>query len=274
MLLMLGVAWLLPPRASAQLGSLVVTMTSPGSGSTVSGTTTVSANVSVIGALTVASVQFKLDGANLGAADTTAPYSIPWDTTDREQWLAYADRGRARVSGGNCGPPRRSPSRSFNDLTPPTVTMTSPASGATVRGTITMTASASDNIGVVGVQFRLDGVNFGAEDTTAPYSIPWNTTSASNSAHTLTAIARDAAGNLATAAGVTITVDNSAPNVSITAPVAGAIVSAAITVSATATDNLAVAGVRFFVDGATRRRGHQRSIWGQLEHDSRKQRLA
>ncbi len=58
-----------------------------------------------------------------------------------------------------------------------------------------MSANASDNVGVVGVQFRLDGAPFGAEDTTDPYAVAWNTTSAANGSHTLTAVARDAAGN-------------------------------------------------------------------------------
>src|SRR5712691_3439284 len=77
------------PQALAQLlpplplpgGSLIVTITSPGSGSTVANTVPVSASVSIVGSLTVASVQFKLDGANLGALDTSAPYSISWNTT-------------------------------------------------------------------------------------------------------------------------------------------------------------------------------------------------
>ena len=69
LLLLLGSAWFLSPAASAQLGSLIVTMTAPASGATVSGTTTVSANVSIVGSLTVAGVQFKLDGANPGAED-------------------------------------------------------------------------------------------------------------------------------------------------------------------------------------------------------------
>ena len=51
---------------------------------------------------------------------------------------------------------------------------------------------------MAGVQFRLDGTNFGAEDTTAPYSIAWDTTSSSNGSHTLTALARDGAGNTTT----------------------------------------------------------------------------
>src|SRR5262245_51966690 len=68
------------PAAAQLLGSLVVTMTSPASGSTVSGTVPVSASVSIIGALIVAGVQFKLDGANLGGEDTSAPYSVSWNT--------------------------------------------------------------------------------------------------------------------------------------------------------------------------------------------------
>src|ERR1700716_1396883 len=80
MLAILSVVWMSSRQAAAQLGSLVVTMTSPTSGSTVSSSITVSANVSIIGALTVAGVQFKLDGVNLGAEDGTAPYSIPWNT--------------------------------------------------------------------------------------------------------------------------------------------------------------------------------------------------
>src|SRR5258708_25992250 len=82
LLLMLGLAWI-PLRAVAQLplGSLVVTITSPASGSTVAGTIPVRASVGITGALVVEGVQFKLDGANLGAEDTNAPYSISWDTT-------------------------------------------------------------------------------------------------------------------------------------------------------------------------------------------------
>ncbi|MDA8108931.1 MAG: Ig-like domain-containing protein, partial [Betaproteobacteria bacterium] len=77
--------------------------------------------------------------------------------------------------------------------------------------TVSVTASASDNVGVAGVQFRLDGANLGAEDTTAPYSVSWDTTSATNGSHTLTAIARDAAGNKSTSSPVAVTVSNAAP---------------------------------------------------------------
>src|SRR2546427_8149832 len=94
----------------------------------------------------------------------------------------------------------------FNDTTAPTVSVTSPASGSTVGNTITVTANASDNVGVAGVQFLVDGAALGVEDTAAPYSVAWNSTSASNATHSLTARARDAAGNMTTSAVVTVTV--------------------------------------------------------------------
>jgi hypothetical protein len=94
------------------------------------------------------------------------------------------------------------------DTTPPVITLTSPTTGTSVAGTLGVTATATDDIGVAGVQFKLDGVNLGAEDAAAPYSMSWNTTSATNGSHTLTAVARDAAGNSTTSTAVTVTVNN------------------------------------------------------------------
>ncbi|MGP0593604.1 Ig-like domain-containing protein, partial [Nitrospira sp. T9] len=95
---------------------------------------------------------------------------------------------------------------SGGDTTSPTVTLTAPSAG-TVSGSVTITANANDNVGVIGVQFRLQGANLGAEDTTNPYSTSWNTTTVPNGSYTLTAIARDAAGNT-TSATRTVTVSN------------------------------------------------------------------
>jgi outer membrane protein assembly factor BamB len=97
------------------------------------------------------------------------------------------------------------------DTTPPTVSITSPAGGATVSGSVTVAANASDDTGVVGVQFKLDGANLGGEDGSAPYSVTWDTTGAAAGTHTLTAVARDAAGHTTTSQDVAVTVDNSAP---------------------------------------------------------------
>ncbi len=94
------------------------------------------------------------------------------------------------------------------DTTPPTVSLTAPAAGATLSGTTAVSATAGDDIAVAGVQFTLDGANLGAEDTGSPYSVSWNTTTATNGTHTLRAVARDAAGNTTTSAPVSVTVSN------------------------------------------------------------------
>jgi hypothetical protein len=96
-----------------------------------------------------------------------------------------------------------------SDTTPPTVSITSPAVGAVVSGTVTLSANASDNVGVTSVQFQVDGANVGSALASSPYSMSWDTTSASNAIHILTAQAWDAAGNVGTAVGVSMTVSNS-----------------------------------------------------------------
>jgi len=99
---------------------------------------------------------------------------------------------------------------SVPDSTAPTVSLTAPAAGS-VGGTVTVSANASDNIGVAGVTFKVDGVTIGNEDTSAPYSVSWDSSTGTNGSHTLTAVARDAAGNTTTSTGVSVTVTNAAP---------------------------------------------------------------
>ena len=94
---------------------------------------------------------------------------------------------------------------------PPTISITAPSGGATVTGAISVAASAADDVQVAGVQFRVDGTNIGNEDTSAPYSVSWTTSSVPNGAHSLTAVARDSAGQTTTSAPVSVTVSNSAP---------------------------------------------------------------
>src|SRR5437763_5348906 len=157
LLAMVGWSLIAPQPAEAQLGgSLIVTVTAPASGSTVSGTVPVTASVTSVGALTVAGVQFKLDGNNLGAEDTTAPYSVSWNTTTASN-ASHTLTAVARDSLGMLWTSDPVTVTVLNDTTPPPVSITSPASGTIVGGTISVTASASDNVGVVGVQFLLDG---------------------------------------------------------------------------------------------------------------------
>lgn len=141
-----------------------------------------------------------------------------------------------------------------SDTTPPTASITAPANGATVSGTVSVTATASDNVGVTKVEFYLDGV-LQSTDTTSPYAWSWNTTTATNATHSLTAKAYDAANNIGTSTAVSVTVNNvggdtTPPTVSITAPVNGATVSGTVSVTANASDNVGVTKVEFYLDGA------------------------
>jgi hypothetical protein len=145
------------------------------------------------------------------------------------------------------------------DTTPPSVEITFPTNASSVTGTTTVTATASDpsspsgqvTTGVSGVQFVLDGVNFGAEDIVSPYSIEMN---ANEGTHILSAKARDAAGNMATSSPVSFIVtaagggDTTAPTATITSPADGSTLSGKNTISASSTDNVDVTGVMLLID--------------------------
>ena len=138
------------------------------------------------------------------------------------------------------------------DAEPPTAAMTAPLDGATVSGLVSVAASATDNAGVDGVQFFLDGAALGAEDTSTPFGLTWDSRTAAGGLHELTARARDGAGNVATAAPVWVTVDNSdtqPPTVAITSPAGGVSVSGQVAVTASASDNIGVGAVQFLLDG-------------------------
>ena len=95
------------------------------------------------------------------------------------------------------------------------MTVSSPRANATLRGSVTLYASASDpaatgqsSSGVAGVRLQVDGLDVAPEVKTAPYSLSFNTKTVANGTHTVTAIARDAAGNVAASPAVTVTVKN------------------------------------------------------------------
>lgn len=229
-----------------------VSLSAPASGATVSGTVTLSATAT--DNVGVAGVQFRIDGVNVGAVDTTSPYSLGWDSNS----VGNGTHSLTAVARDAAGNTTTSTARNFTvsnsvgDGQAPVVSLTAPANGATVSGSVTMSASASDNVGVVGVQFRVDGVNTGTEDTRAPYSRVWDASTASSGTHVLTAVARDGAGGITTSAAISVTVNNGdsvPPTVSFTSPASGATVSGTVTVSASASDNVGVIGVQFKLDG-------------------------
>jgi hypothetical protein len=162
-----------------------------------------------------------------------------------------AYRAVAAATGSSSGPVP------IPDTTAPTATISSPASGSTVSGLVTVTANAADSTGVARVAFYLDG-RFLGEDSTAPYGLAWDTTAVTAGSHVLQAVAYDAAGNAGQSPQVTVAVaqptatysggaDATAPTVTITSTRKR---NGTLTVTVSATDNVGVARVALYVDGA------------------------
>lgn len=181
-----------------------VSVISPLGGTVVSGTVTVAA----VASNDVVGVQFTLDDAPLGVEDTSVPFSVSWNTTSApagSHTLTAVARYGANLTTTSA------PVTVLIDRAPPTVSITAPPDGTLVSNTVTISATASDDAGVVGVQFKVDGSPYKEEDLSAPYSIDWNTTSFPNGTHILTAVARDVGSHTTTSANVRVKVKNDGP---------------------------------------------------------------
>jgi fibronectin type 3 domain-containing protein len=121
---------------------------------------------------------------------------------------AYRYKVVAVDAGSRVGPPSDEATASVAaDTTPPTVAILT-ACGAAVHDHAPLGATAADERALASVQFKLDGQDLGAPLTTAPYAVDWDTRQTTNGSHTVTAVARDAAGNATTSAPCAFTVDN------------------------------------------------------------------
>ena len=181
-------------------------ITAPAAGSALSGTTTVTATATDNVAVT--KVDFYA-GATLIGSDTTSPYSIAWNTAGVANGMV-ALTTKASDAAGNVGVSAAvsvTVNNMGTDTIPPTTSVTAPTAGSTVSGTTTVSANATDNVAVSKVDFYV-GTTLIGSDTTAPYSIAWNTTAVTNGTYAITTKASDAAGNVGTSAPVSVTVKN------------------------------------------------------------------
>src|SRR2546428_2098457 len=255
---MVGWSLLAPQPAQAQLlpplptGSLIVTVTSPADGATVSGTVPVTASVTIIGSLTVSRVDFYRDG-NLIGSDSGAPYSVSWNTTSTNngshtltavatdvlsvQW----DSAPVTVTVSNGPPP---------DTTPPSVpTGLTAAAVSSSQINLSWTAS-TDNVGVSGYRVYRGGTQIATTSTTSFT----NTGLSPSTTYTYTVAAYDAAGNLSaqsSSASATTPVppDTTPPSVP-AGLTASAVSSSQINLSWTASsDNVGVSGYRVYRGG-------------------------
>jgi hypothetical protein len=156
--------------------------------------------------LTCGTSDYDLYG-KLGSAPTTSSYTWRGYTSGGEEvtqaspgagtWyimvLSYSGTGAYQLT---C-----TLTTSTADTTVPTVSITSPANGATVSGSVTVTVSASDNVGVTSTAISIDGGSY----TT---SLTWATTGVADGSHTIQARAGDAAGNYGYSSTISVTVKN------------------------------------------------------------------
>lgn len=199
--------------ATPPTGSLV------GLGGTVSGNVVIGANAT--DNIAVMGVQFLLNGQPVGLEDVSSPYQTNWNTATVANGT-YQVSARIRDMAGNTftTPATSVVVSNAPDVTAPSLVLQHPESGQLVSRTVLLAAVASDNVGVVGVRFQINGNDFGEEDTVAPYRMAWDTSGVAAGSHLITAIARDAAGNV-TSRTVSVSVDNTAPTVIAQIPAPG-----------------------------------------------------
>ena len=179
--------------------------TAPTATASVTGTSgTITLNATASDNVGVTNVEFYVDGV-LRGSDATAPYSLAFDSTTLANG-SHTLVARALDAAGNAGS-SSAVAFSVSNVVPDTTAPTATASVTGTSGTITFNATASDNVGVTSVEFIVDGVSRGT-DTTAPYSLAFNSTTLANGSHTLVARARDAAGNIGNSSSVAFPVNN------------------------------------------------------------------
>lgn len=132
------------------------------------------------------------------------------------------------------------------DTTPPVVSITDPAADAVVSGTVTLTATATHEVGISNVSFRLGDGTVLATLEASPYTYSWDTLKVANGSYTIFAYASSSSGTRVFKS-IKVTVKNPV-EVSITAPVANAIVAGSVAVTVTVTANVGVKKVELYVD--------------------------
>jgi peptidoglycan/xylan/chitin deacetylase (PgdA/CDA1 family) len=233
--------------SAADTTAPTVALTSPAAGATVSGSVAVTATASDAGG--IARVELYANAALIGT-DVNAPYAFDWNTA------AYAGTtvtlvARAVDAAGNTADSASTQVTvaAAQDTTPPTVALTSPADGATVSGTVQLSADASDAGGIARVEFYA-GSTLIATELDSPYALDWDTTPYAGTTVTLVARAYDTAGNTADSASRQVTVsgaaDTTPPTVALTSHADGATVTGTVRVAADAADAGGIARVELY----------------------------
>ncbi|CAH2031411.1 Ig-like domain-containing protein [Trichlorobacter ammonificans] len=233
--------------STADTTAPTVSLAAPANNASVSGSVSLTANAA--DNVGVSKVEFYLDGALL-ATDNSAPYQFSWDSSSAAAG-SHTVMAKAFDAAGNVGQSATVTVNVVRDTTPPTVSLTSPANNATVSGSVSLTASATDNVGVSRVEFYSNGTLLSASNQ-APYNYTWSPAAGS---YSLSAKAFDAAGNVGQSSTVSVTVasapaaDTTAPTVAITSPANNAVVNGTVQNTVAVADNVGVTKVEYYVNG-------------------------
>jgi len=183
-----------------------VAITAPAAASTASGTVNITANANDNVGVDHVLFQVRVGTTTTDiSTDTSAPFAASWNSGSVANGAAtliataFDAFGNSTASAGVAVTVSNVP-----DTTPPAVSITAPTAGD-VSGTVTVTAAATDNVGISQVQFFVGATSIGTA-TTAPYQVQWNTSTSPNGIVQLTAVAKDGAGNQTTSAAVAMNV--------------------------------------------------------------------
>ncbi len=201
----------------------------------------------------VTAIRYTTDGSDPTASSGTvylAPFTVPATTTVK--YRAFDVAGNAEAVKTQVV---------TIDTTAPTVSLTAPSAGATVQGSVPMSATSGDDIAVDHVEFLVDGSTLAGSDSSAPYGINWDSSAVPDGTHTVVAKAVDTAGNSTTSSSVQVTVanavDTTAPTSSINCDGAACLASSytnPVSVTLAAADNVGGSGldkIVYTIDGST-----------------------
>lgn len=255
-------------KSSISSGTSITLTATPATGSTFTGwsgggcTGTGSCTVTILTNTTVtatfSSATQVLNGS-CGVLENTCLGGTLLDVTDTSTQKKWSCVGLNGGTTASCSvaitTDPSNPQSGTTDTTLPSITITAPQNNASVSGTaVVLAATASDNVGVQSVQWKLDGDNLGEALTTAPYSGTWNSTLVANGNHTISATARDISGNtkavsVAVKVANVVAPDTQAPSVP-TNLVSSSITQTGATISWNAsTDNVGVVSYRVYQGG-------------------------
>jgi thermitase len=236
------------------------TITSPASGASVAGPVTIG-GTAADATSGVGSISLYVDGARVCSTFTSSPFTCQWNSVSSIDG-SHTIKSEVYDKAGNIASTTvsiKTINNSTLDTVPPSVSVTSPQNGAIVSKTVPISFTLSDNSGTVArAELFKDGQllsTLSSITSTSSNVFQWDTSKEANGSHALEVRAYDAANNAGTSATVTVTVDNTVPDIAkpttvISAPMGGSTLTGTIIVAASASDNVAVSKVDLFEDGA------------------------